>query len=160
MAVDKNKSLDKIAVDELMTRRVTCLTGDDTIHRALEIMSEEGLAALPVVNHSDKCMGILSRSDLADLFVGLDDCVEQMSELRFAIDFPDGFGTTVGELMNIEVISIGPEESIVAAAKLMSKHRIHHLPVVDGNEKLIGIISTLDIAGAVAKYHLAIVANG
>lgn len=151
MTVQKPKSLDKIEVGELMTRRVTCLTGSDTIHRALEIMSEEGLAALPVVNHADKCLGILSRSDLADLFVGLDDCVEQMSELRFAIDFPDGFGTTVGELMNIEVISIQPEASIVAAAKLMAKHRIHHLPVVDQDDRLVGIISTLDVAEAVAK---------
>lgn len=150
MASSKNKSLDQTKVGDLMTRRVTCLTNVDTIHRALEIMSEEGLAALPVVNHADICIGILSRSDLADLFVGLDDCVEQLSELRFGVDFPDGFGTTVGELMNIEVIAVTEEDSIIAAAKLMSQHRIHHLPVVDQNGKLVGIVSTLDIAAAVA----------
>jgi len=151
MTTQRKKDFKTIEVGEMMTRRVTCLTSGDTIHRALEIMAEENLAALPVVNHTDKCLGILSRSDLADLFVGLDACVEQLNQMQFSVDFPDGFETTVGELMNSDVISINSEDSLTKAAKMMAEHRIHHLPVVDAQETLVGIISTLDIAEAVSK---------
>jgi CBS domain-containing protein len=151
MTSPKKKDLTNLEVAEMMTRRVTCLSSSDTLHRALEIMAEEKLAALPVVSHTDQCLGILSRSDLADLFVGLDECVDQMSQNHFRVEFPDGFETTVGELMNSEVVSISAHDPVIKAAKKMAEHRIHHLPVVDQQGILVGIISTLDVAEAVSQ---------
>lgn len=151
MKTQKKRDLTTVEVAEMMTRRVTCLSSSDTLHQALEIMAEEKLAALPVVSHADKCLGMLSRSDLSDLVVGLDACVDQMNQNHFGVEFPDGFETTVGELMNSDVISIRANDSLVKAAKTMAEHRIHHLPVLDQDDVLVGIISTLDVAEAVGE---------
>ena len=141
-----------LRVKQFMTQRVTCLNADDTIQQAIERMSEERLAALPVVDYSDCCLGILSRSDLADLFVGMNEALDSISEseISFSVDYPDGFGTQVREFMNPEVVSITAEHSLFEAAQMMAHHHIHHLPVIEASGKLVGIISTLDIARAVA----------
>ncbi|RLI92863.1 MAG: hypothetical protein DRO92_04820, partial [Candidatus Altiarchaeales archaeon] len=50
----------------------------------------------------------------------------------------------VRDLMTSEVLSIGPEETVVAAAEKMLENRIHAL-VVTENNKAIGIITTYDL---------------
>jgi len=145
--------LARAKVRDIMTSRVTCVGNDDTIHRALQIMSEENLAALPVVNAASVCLGILSRSDLADLFVELDESVDAInaSPLNFGGDYPDGFRTLVREFMNPEVLTIGPDDSVIEAARSIARHGIHHLPVVRDDGTLVGILSTLDIARLVGQ---------
>lgn len=53
--------------------------------------------------------------------------------------------------MTTDVISVGPEELLVSAAREMVRSKVHHLPVIDGNKRLVGIISTMDILSAFAE---------
>ncbi|HMO13040.1 MAG TPA: CBS domain-containing protein [Pirellulaceae bacterium] len=143
----------KTPVQMIMSRDVTCLAYDDTVRQALETASEENLAAFPVVDESGKCVGVLSRSDLSELFVELDECVERLSgeSTRYVADLPDGFRTKVSEFMSPKAITIELEQTVVEAASLMSKNHIHHLPVVDNAGAIRGIVSTLDIARWVSE---------
>jgi CBS domain-containing protein len=152
MATSTSTKLSAIQVREIMTSDVTAISYDDTLHQGLVIMADEKLTAIPVINYAGVCQGILSRSDLGEMFVELDDCVERMADapFRFGGDFPDGFRTKVREFMNPDVLTIGAEDSVVHAAAIMAKHRIHHLPVVDEEAKLVGIVSTLDLAKMIA----------
>ena len=54
-------------------------------------------------------------------------------------------GITVREVMSREVITIHPEQTIVAAAQLMLEHRMSGIPVVDSRDQLQGIITETDI---------------
>ena len=54
-------------------------------------------------------------------------------------------GITVEEVMARDVITIHPEQSIVAAAQLMLKHRMSGIPVVDPRGQLLGIITETDV---------------
>ena len=54
-------------------------------------------------------------------------------------------GITVKEVMSRDVITIHPEQTIVAAAQLMLQHRMSSLPVVDSHAQLLGIITETDI---------------
>jgi CBS domain-containing protein len=57
----------------------------------------------------------------------------------------DGFATA-REIASTEVVTIQPQESVLAAAELMRDHEVSHLLVVDrGTDRPIGIISTLDV---------------
>jgi CBS domain-containing protein len=47
--------------------------------------------------------------------------------------------------MTSPVASIGPEATLVDAARAMLRHRVHHLPVVDDEQRLVGIVSTMDL---------------
>jgi signal-transduction protein with cAMP-binding, CBS, and nucleotidyltransferase domain len=52
--------------------------------------------------------------------------------------------TLVREVMTTPLISIGPDQSIFECAQLMSKHHIHHLPVMDAGRTVVGMISATD----------------
>lgn len=62
--------------------------------------------------------------------------------------------STVEEIMNTEVFSVAPEESVKAAATVMRKRGIHRVLVMKG-KSLAGIISSMDIARAVSKGRTA-----
>lgn len=61
---------------------------------------------------------------------------------------------TAGEIMTTQVISIGPDESIENAVKLLAEYNISGLPVVDENRKVIGIISSSDIVKFSGSLHI------
>ena len=54
----------------------------------------------------------------------------------------------VSERMATELITVDPEMSIVSAKELMTEKNIRHLPVIDGEGKLIGIVSDRDMRDA------------
>ena len=54
-------------------------------------------------------------------------------------------GLTAGTLMTAPAITIGPDATIPAAARLMNTHHIRRLPVVDEKGKLVGIVSRRDL---------------
>ena len=90
---------------------------------AINIMVRNKLTGLPVVRASDgKLMGIVSRRDI---FRKFDE--DQLSLI-----------------MKRECTTIRPNDSIVEAAKIFAKRRIHRLPVIE-NERLVGIITPTDI---------------
>ena len=71
--------------------------------------------------------------------------------------FQTASGPRVLDIMDRSVITIGETEEIKAAAKKLLKGETNHLPVVNGEKQLVGIVTTFDISKAVAnpgKAHL------
>lgn len=60
----------------------------------------------------------------------------------------------VDEVMTRDAISLSPNDSVLAAADVMRRRGIHRILVID-DEKLVGILSTLDLARAVAEHKLS-----
>lgn len=58
------------------------------------------------------------------------------------------------EIMTTQVQSIGPEESVRAAANMLAEHHISGLPVVDENNRVVGIISSSDIVKFSGQSHI------
>ncbi len=54
----------------------------------------------------------------------------------------------VEELMSNTVAAVGPETSLTETAQTMLRHRVHRLPVLDEQQRVLGIISTMDILSA------------
>ncbi len=144
-------------VKDLMSREVVTISAGDTIHEALTLMGENRVSALPVVDRHDHCVGILSTSDLVDMTRDVDDDIYNLdlvdpTSQRFLLDrLAHSMGSeTVQSFMSESVTTIDVESSIGKATREMLRNRIHHLPVVDSKDKLIGIISTMDILGEFA----------
>jgi uncharacterized protein (DUF39 family)/predicted transcriptional regulator len=57
--------------------------------------------------------------------------------------------TLVKDLMTKDVVTAGPNDSIVSAAKIFSEKKFDHLPIIDASGKLVGIVTSWDIAVAV-----------
>jgi CBS domain-containing protein len=139
-------------VRDIMSRDLVTINADDTVHEALTLMTENRVSALPVVDRRNHCVGILSTSDLVDMTRDLDDDFYQLdlvdpASQRFLLD---KLGHSVGNepvqsFMSDAVTTIDAETSIGKAAREMLRDRVHRLPVVDHQDQLIGIISTMDI---------------
>lgn len=147
-----NESVYKKRVKEFLSRDTVTLDANDTIHEALALMGENRVTALPVVDRQERCIGILSATDLVDLTRDTEEDLRDLdfvdlTSKRFLIDkLAHSLGNEkVQSFMSESVVTVGMETLIGKAAQEMLRNQVHHLPVVDHNERLIGIISTLDI---------------
>jgi len=143
------------AADVLKTE-VVSLAADDTLQTALELMADHRLTALPVIDKRGHCAGIISASDIMEIARDLNDELRDLGSgnevsyqwLQDKLEGHDMSRYTVGEYMSRNVATITGETMLAEAAREMLRHRVHRLPVVDRSERVLGIISTMDILAA------------
>lgn len=142
-------------VAEIMTRDVVTLQPDMTVQNAWKIMVKKRVKATPVVDSAGKVVGILTDEDLLEragirqrLSVAIRMDTEEINqELRSLASSP----LLVRDVMTTPVISVADHETLGIATSRMVKSGLKRLPVVDKNEKLVGVISRLDILRQVAN---------
>lgn len=152
-------STQQVRVKDVMSKHVVAVNPMDTLHEAIDLMVENRVSALPVVDSHDRCVGMISTTDLIDLTHELEDDAYNVGRAnengqrwlygRLAEDFG---AQRVSEQMTEDVATIGPDASIPEAAGAMVRNRVHRLPVIDEKEKLLGILSMTDIVTAVAGW--------
>lgn len=148
-------------VKDAMSSVVISVGPDDTIHEALGLMAQYRVTVLPVTDGRDRCIGILSTSDLIDPTRELEEelhDVDRVSEQfrQWLVEklTQDNMGQQkVRELMTGSVAAVNRETPILEATGEMLRHRVHHLPVVDENQKLLGIVSTMDLLSVFHRCH-------
>lgn len=145
-------------VKDIMSRDVVTTSAADTVHEALTLMGENRVSAIPVVDGHDHCVGILSTSDLVDMTRDIDDDLYSLdlvdsTSRRFLLDklAHSMGGESVQSFMSETVATVGAETTLADATREMLRNRVHHLPVVDGDNHLIGIISTMDVLAEFAN---------
>lgn len=139
-------------VADIMTSDVVTLEAGGTIHEALVLMGENRVSAIPVVDRDGHCVGILSTTDLVDMTRDVDDDLYQLdlvdpTSRRFLLDkLAHSMGSEkVESFMSETLVTVGPDSTLAAATRKILKAGVHHLPVIDDEERLIGIVSSLDI---------------
>ncbi len=152
------KQLSQLRVKDVMSKDVVAINPDDTLHEALDLICENRVSALPVVDSHGHCIGMLSTSDLINLTHELDDELQNLgrtSEMKpqwLIEQLAEALGSErVSEQMTPNAETIDQELTVCDAAAMMMRNRVHRLPVIDRNKKLLGIISTMDIMGVVAE---------
>ncbi|MEM8680931.1 MAG: CBS domain-containing protein [Planctomycetota bacterium] len=144
------------SVKQMMSTDVVSLPAGSTVHDALSLMISNQVSALPVVDRNDCCVGIITTTDLVQVTYDIDDDFMQTTPLspgesqRFVEKLGDAIGSEpLASFMSESVCTVSQDASIAHAAKLMLQNQVHHLPVVGANEKLTGILSTMDVLGAI-----------
>lgn len=102
---------------------VITIKGDKTVAEAVEIMKTKDIHGLPIINSNQNIIGICTWRDV-----------------RFA----EG-NLLVKDIMTKDVVTAPKDISQTEAKKLLHKHRIEKLPVVGGDDKLIGLITMKDL---------------
>ncbi|WP_448545362.1 CBS domain-containing protein [Roseiflexus sp.] len=108
-----------------------------TLAEAQRLMEQRRIRRLPIVENG-KLAGIITRGDLRSAQPA--DTTLSYYEWRALLD-----RVTVAECMTRHVITIAPDASTLDAARLMLKHKIGGLPVVDDEGRVIGIITESDL---------------
>ncbi|WP_414468654.1 CBS domain-containing protein [Methanobacterium sp. ACI-7] len=156
-----------ITVEEAMQKDVIKFKDVDTISYVANVLREKKISGAPIVDDSNKVMGIVSEGDIMRLIevhspnVNLIlpsplDLIELPVRMRLELDeLAEGVtkagSVLIGEIMTKKVYTVKKDASISDAAKFMDKHNINRLPVVDDNDVLTGIITRGDIIGALVK---------
>lgn len=158
---------DMITVEDAMEKNVIKFKETDTISYVANILREKKISGVPIVDNDNKVIGIVSEGDIMRLIEvhspNLNlilpaplDLIELPVRMRLELDeLAEGVAKAasvlIGEIMTKDVVRVKRNISISDAAELMDKHDVNRLPVVDENDKLVGIITRGDIIGALVK---------
>ena len=113
-------------------RKTVSVQGEETLEVAALRLKQENVGALPVVE-ADQVAGMITDRDI--LLRG-----------------PAGgrsMQTKAREVMSVGTVACHDTDDLYHALGLMSRNRIHRLPVLDGNEKLVGVLSLISLERAV-----------
>jgi CBS domain-containing protein len=100
-----------------------------TVFDAIRWMSEKNVGALLVIESGD-LLGIISERDYTRKVI-----LENRSSKQ----------TTVREIMTTGVTTIAPDATVEEAMRVMTNHRVRHLPVVDHDGRVVGVVSIGDL---------------
>ena len=148
----------KTAAD-IMNDDVPALGPQDDARRAIELLSEQDLGALPVVNSEERVIGIVSESDLvlseeqSDLhlphFLNIMGGVIFVESMKgFEKRLNKAFATQVSDLMTADPVCAKTYQPVDRVARLISEHHHNHLPVVDEDGRLAGLLTRADVLAA------------
>lgn len=146
-------------VAQVMTPNPMTVTPETPLKEAISILVENKISGLPVINETGNLVGIISETDLMWQETGvepppyimiLDSIIYLQNLHRYEKEIHKALGQTVGEVMNDKVITIESTESVKKAAQLLHEKPLRRLPVVDKEDKIIGIITQGDILRAMA----------
>ncbi|HVC20196.1 MAG TPA: DUF190 domain-containing protein [Vicinamibacterales bacterium] len=152
------EGLPHIAVSEVMRRDVVTVRPDSLVRELVALLIDKDYTAVPVVDEARRIVGMISDSDLltrggTGVALGLQRATDPafVRDLHAALQ---GATRRVDELMTREVVTVTPETSLGAAAKLMVDHHVKRLPVVDRDRRLVGILGRLDVLNTLVAVQL------
>ncbi len=137
----------KELVQDWMTTEVVAVTTDTSLPHANQIMTKEEIRRLPVVDNDGRLIGIVSRGDVRSAQPSPASALS-IWEMNYLLST-----LKVGKIMTSDPVSIGPDSTIGEAARTMLEHRVSGLPVVDSDNKLLGIITESDIFSMVVLHE-------
>jgi len=132
------------AVKDVMTTRVIWVRKDAPYRELAAALRTHRVSAFPVLGDGDKVIGVVSEADMLAK-EALDGEPGLFSGLLHHRDAEKARGITAGDLMTAAVVTVGPEDTVAHAARLMYTRKVKRLPVVDANGHLVGIISRTDV---------------
>ena len=142
------RSMGEITAADIMSRDLHCAAPDSFIEQAWQTLREHRLRSLPVLEEgSRKLIGIVTLVDLLKQFQPSRARVNlgQLKYLR---------GTKLRSVMSAPVISVTPDAHMVDLVFLLSDRGLHCLPVVDEQQRLVGMITQTDLIAALYRNWL------
>jgi CBS domain-containing protein len=119
----------RMRCSEIMTRNVKTAAAEMTLRDVAAIMRDGDMGAVPVVENG-RLMGIVTDRDIV---------VRGIAESA-------GPDTQIGQVMTRELFSVGPDEFVFQAIRLMGDKQVRRIPVINADGELKGIIAMADVA--------------
>jgi len=117
-------------IRDVMTANPSSLGSRSNVIEAARLMRDVDAGIIPVVE-GDKLIGTVTDRDIA---------------IRVVAEGKDPEKTTVGEIASRDLVTIDPQQDLDEALRLMARHQVRRLPVVEEDGKLVGIVAQKDIA--------------
>jgi len=134
-----------VQIEKWMKRDVQCIKPLDSIQHARDVMEEHRINQLPVVVNG-RLVGIVTDRNLRDAFPSVFD-TPPLGKARKPPKGTDPMLIRVEMVMTPNVLTLGPQDDIAEAARIMRRERIGAIPIVDGH-RVVGIIARSDVLDA------------
>ena len=118
---------------EVMTKNPVCCLPDDSVAKAAELMKSEDIGSIPVIENeqTQRLVGIVTDRDLA---------------LTIVAEGRDARSTKVEAVMTRKLVTCRPDDDLQKALDAMTEHQLRRIPVVESDNKIVGIIAQADVA--------------
>ena len=118
------------SVSDVMTSNPKTVDASSSVVEAAKLMLDEDTGIIPIVD-GDRLAGAITDRDLA---------------IRVVAEGKDPQTTTVAEVASRDLVTVDPQQDLDEALRLMARHQVRRLPVVEEDGKLVGILSQADVA--------------
>jgi CBS-domain-containing membrane protein len=135
-------------VEQVMVRKVVTVQPQAAFKQVVRLLRERRVSAAPVVDEQGRLLGMVSEADLA--------LKEEHTPAQPPPLLPrpglrreqrKAAATTVADCMTTPAVAIHPQAPLGVAARLLHRRGVRHLPVVDADDRLVGIVTRRDLLG-------------
>jgi len=118
---------------EVMTKDPVCCVPNDMVAAAAKLMRTGNVGSIPVIENEQtrRLVGIVTDRDLA---------------MKIVAEGQDAKSTRVEAVMTHKVVTCHAEDDLQKALDAMAEHQLRRIPVVDNDNKVVGIIAQADVA--------------
>ncbi|WP_088177884.1 HPP family protein [Methylotenera sp. N17] len=149
----------EIKCRDIMSTEVISVEFGTELEEAWALMRQHKIKALPVVNKSNLVIGIITQIDFmknANLEVYDNFEVKLKQFIRRTAGHHADKPEVVGQIMSSPVVTASADMHIIELIPLMTQGRVlHHIPVVDSEQRLVGIVTQSDLVSALYHGRLA-----
>jgi len=119
--------------NEVMTKNPVCCLPNDMVAKVAQLMKSKDIGPVPIIENEQtkKLVGIVTDRDLA---------------LKIVAEGRDAKSTKAEEVMTRKVVTCRGEDDVQKALDAMSEHQLRRIPVVDNDNRIVGIIAQADVA--------------
>jgi CBS domain-containing protein len=132
-------------VQDVMTTSVVTVDRITPYKEIARLLAEHRISGLPVLKMGRQVVGVVTEADLVATQAGTARRLRSGTRRAWWRRGEQHPALTAGELMTAPAVTIAPDATVPAAARLMNTHHLRRLPVVDADGKLVGIVSRRDL---------------
>ena len=118
------------SIIEAMTSNPCAIESDRSVAYAAKMMKQEDVGVAPIVE-SGRLVGVLTDRDIA---------------VRVVAEGKDPDSVSVRDVASSNVVTVDPQHDLDDALRLMARHQVRRLPVVEDDGRLVGVIAQADVA--------------
>jgi|ERR671937_615198 CBS domain-containing protein len=119
------------SVRDAMTSNPRTVTPDRPVVEVARIMRDEDVGSVPIIEDDGRLAGTVTDRDIT---------------IRLVAEGRDPQSVRVSDIASRDIITVDPQQDLDEALRLMARHQIRRLPVVEEDGRLVGIVAQADVA--------------
>ena len=149
-----------LKAQDIMTSGVHSVQKDMLVNELAKLLSDKRISGVPVVDDDDNLIGIVTENDLIDqakkvhiptVMALFDSFVFLENPERLEKDLKKISAATVGDISSSTVVTVKTDSPVDEIATIMAEKKVHTLPVLDHEGKMVGVIGKSDIIRTLAQ---------
>ncbi|MFT5166712.1 MAG: acetoin utilization protein AcuB [Saprospiraceae bacterium] len=129
-------------LSEIMTTNLVTASPGDTMETVEKVFKNNDFHHLPIIDSDRKLVGILSKSDylmMCDSMTIFKNINKEMQNRRFF------HSVLIKDVMKKNIAKLKPDNTVMVAAGFFKENLFHAVPIVDDENRLLGIVTTFDL---------------